>query len=104
MHKTKPGGQAVSDRRSATVSAVTGTPRSTSTCISAGQLPRQVRSSSMRHENHTLWALEAFDRQGDQNFEKMPGHRRMRAEWAKARLRLFSGLDPMRAFFLMAWP
>ena len=46
-HKTKPGGQAESERNSATVCDFTGTQRSISTGISAGQGPRYVRSSSI---------------------------------------------------------
>ena len=46
-HKTKPGGQAGSERNSATVCESIGTQRSVSTAISAGQAPRNVRSSSM---------------------------------------------------------
>ena len=46
-HKTKPGGQAESERNSATVCDSTGTQRSISTGISAGQGPRYVRSSSI---------------------------------------------------------
>jgi hypothetical protein len=46
-HKTKPGGQAESERNSATVCESTGTQRSVSTGISAGQAPRHDRSSSI---------------------------------------------------------
>ena len=41
--KTKPGGKADSERRSATVSALTATPRSTSTLTSSGMRPRHAR-------------------------------------------------------------
>jgi hypothetical protein len=47
MHKTKPGGQSESERNSVTVWHSTGTQRSISTGISAGQAPRNVRSSSI---------------------------------------------------------
>src|SRR6516164_5219695 len=46
-HKTKPGGQAGSERNSATVCELTGMQRSTSTGISAGQAPTHDRSSSI---------------------------------------------------------
>jgi hypothetical protein len=46
-HKTKPGGQAERERNSATVCESTGTQRSISTGISAGQAPRHGRSSSI---------------------------------------------------------
>ena len=55
-HKTKPGGQAGSERNSATVCKSIGTQRSVSTAISAGQAPRNVRSSSMvvGRESHVV--------------------------------------------------
>ena len=46
-HKIKPGGQADSERSSATVCDSTGAQCSISTGISAGQAPRNVRSSSI---------------------------------------------------------
>jgi hypothetical protein len=51
MTRIKPGGKSESDRRSATVSAVTARPRSTSTLMSSGTRPRHARSWS------ELWSL-----------------------------------------------
>ena len=51
MTKIKPDGRSESERRSATLSAVTARPRSTSTLISPDTRPRHARSWS------TLWSL-----------------------------------------------
>ena len=51
MTRIKPGGKSESDRRSATVSAVTARPRSTLTLMSSGTRPRHARNWS------ELWSL-----------------------------------------------
>ena len=51
MTRIKPGGKSESSRKSATVSALTARPRSTSTLMSSGTRPRHARSWS------ELWSL-----------------------------------------------
>jgi hypothetical protein len=58
-HKTKPGGQADSERNSATVCESTGTQRSVSTGIPAGQAPRNVRNSSIVVGRYRMSCSEA---------------------------------------------
>jgi hypothetical protein len=60
MTKIKPGGKSESERRSATISAVTVRPRSTSTLMSSGTRPRHARNWSELWSLYRMSSLEAL--------------------------------------------